>query len=216
VVSGADNCPNRRCDFTVVCTFSDHIIFFPSKDIRLWILVASCLVLLVAVWRYFQYSELGRLIMPLMVSAIALNLVINIHFFPSVYQYQGIIQASYRYNDLAKGKEPLYSYLTLQYEAYFYPQRVAVRVSEKQMLEDVLQQSGNWIITTAKGYELIKEQYPSSVDFCQAFKHKKISKMSWKFLNPSTRPEDLKTVYLIRTVAYGNMAVHNVIPLKDR
>jgi 4-amino-4-deoxy-L-arabinose transferase-like glycosyltransferase len=191
------------------------LFIFPSQDIRLWTLVAGCLILLVTVWRYYRYSDFGRLIFPLIISAIALNLVINIHFFPSVYQYQGTIQASYRYNELTEGEEPLYSYLTLQYETYFYPQRVAVRVSEKQMLENVLPQSGNWIITTAKGYELIKKWHPSSVGYCQAFKHKKISKMSWKFLNPSTRPEDLKTVYLIRTVTDGSMAAHKVISPKD-
>ncbi|MFW6351174.1 MAG: glycosyltransferase family 39 protein [Bacteroidota bacterium] len=174
------------------------ILIFPSDSFVLWGLIFSCLAFLTVLWHIFRYSTQGKLIVPLIATAISFNLVLNIHFFPNVYQYQGVIQAAYQYNDLAEDSEDVYAFLLHQFEAYFYPKKVAQKIKALEDMDRDLQHLGGWFITTSEGYDILKQSDHGEFKHEEIFPHRKISRMNLTFLNPETRNKDLKKIYLLK------------------
>ncbi|WP_462318723.1 ArnT family glycosyltransferase [Marinilabilia sp.] len=171
---------------------------FPSNNLFLWMVTALCFGFFIFSFRLFHGVPVLNLVIPMVVAAISLNMMINTHFFPEIYKYQGVIQASYRYNNLAEDNDRIYSFLTTQFEDYYYPKRVAEKLDSQVEADSVFNQLGGWVITTREGRDFLKERYRRNLVYEELFLHKKISKMNWKFLNPNTRHMALKEIFLLK------------------
>ncbi|PWD98173.1 ArnT family glycosyltransferase [Marinilabilia rubra] len=174
------------------------VFIFPSNNLLLWGIIALCFGLFIFSFRMFRGLPVMNLVIPMVVAAISLNMIINLHFFPEIYKYQGVIQASYRYNEMAKDNDRVYSFLTTQFENYYYPKTVAKKLRNQVEADSVFNQLGGWLITTREGRDFVKERYRKNLVYEELFSHKKISKMNWKFLNPNTRHMALKEIYLMK------------------
>lgn len=175
------------------------IFIFPSEKLIIWIpLTLLFLLLIYSVGSRFTKKE--ALIIPLVITSISINFVINAHFMPSAFKYNGAIQASYRFNELAANNDVLYTYKYNLFETYFYPKNVSVRIYDTQELEKALIDTNIWFITTEDGFNEIQKIAGDRVSFSQPFPFRKISELNYNFLNPSLRESELAKVYLIKII----------------
>ncbi len=173
------------------------IVVFPTTDIFIWFPVGFMLLLLIYGFTLYKTRK-HKLILPLALSAIALNFTINTHFLPSAYKYQGVINASYRFNELASDSDILYTYNYKEFETYFYPKTISERVTDTHHLEKILSQEGTWFFVSPKGYEDLRSLAASRIVYEEKFYNKKMSIFSPAFLNPKTREKELHNVYLLK------------------
>ncbi len=143
-------------------------------------------------------SGIFKLVAPLIITILALGFVANTHYMPSVLKYHGAIQASYKYNSEASEDEILYTYNYPHYEPYFYPRRISVWVNDEQV-HTMFNNGTAWIITDKEGYDTIINTFNDRVEERYEFPFKKLTNISFKFLNPDTREEVLETIYLLKT-----------------
>ncbi|MGQ1787451.1 MULTISPECIES: ArnT family glycosyltransferase [unclassified Saccharicrinis] len=170
---------------------------FKTGNLTIWIPVIVGMA--VAIYFVLPRHELyQKIIVPLAISSIVLNFVLNAHFIPSAFQYHGGIRASDAYSQLANAQEDLYTYKFRQFETYFYPSKISSWYQEKEDFEKVMNNANYWVVTNEEGYKDIKEMMPSRIGFEKAFPHRLISRMSGEFLNPVTREKSLKKVYLLK------------------
>ncbi len=170
---------------------------FRTGNLLIWIPV----VLGLAVAIYFirpQMQLYHRLIVPLVISSIVLNFILNAHFIPTAFQYHGGIRASEAYSNIAKEDEDLYTYKYKQFDPYYYPSKISLSFRQKEDFEKVINNNNYWVITNEEGYEDIKQMIPDRINYEKAFPHRLISRMSGEFLNPATREKSLKKVYLLK------------------
>ncbi|WP_075590068.1 ArnT family glycosyltransferase [Labilibacter marinus] len=143
-------------------------------------------------------SLLNKLIIPLVVSSISLNFVLNAHFIPEAFKYHGGIAASRAYSALAADNEDLYTYKYKDFETYYYPSKISLWSKDKEELTAAMDNKNFWLITDQKGIEDVRSLAGDRIAVEKVFLHKKISQMSGEFLNPATREKSLKKVYLIK------------------
>jgi len=117
---------------------------------------------------------------------------------PSALKYHGPIQASYRYNSIAAENSVLYTYGYEQYETYFYPGNRSLKVYDKEELEAVLSEQSSWFITNETGLNDIRAYDETIITEQYMFPYKKLTNISFRFLNPKTREGALKEIYLLK------------------
>lgn len=175
------------------------VITFVFKTSKLLIWIPVILGLAATIYFLLPKGQLYRkLIVPLAISAIVLNFVLNAHFMPTAFQYHGGIRASDAYSELAGKDEDLYTYKFRQFETYFYPSKISLWLADKVDFEYIQNKHNYWVITDEAGYEDIRQMVPGRISYEEAFPHRLISRMSGDFLNPATRDKSLKRIYLLK------------------
>jgi len=170
--------------------------FFPSGSLKIWIPIAVMLFILV----YSQLklkSIVSQLIIPPLTAIIVFTFALNTVFMPGALKYHGLIQASYAYNSLATDEEKLYTYKNDQYETYFYPKRISELIPDEKLHEMSLE-GPCWVITTSEGLNDIESSSNRKIIEKFDFPHKKLSQITFKFLNPKTRESTLSKIYLLK------------------
>ncbi len=173
------------------------LYFFPTSNIWIWMSVAGLFMLQIYSMLKLR-GKLQQLIIPPLIGILLIGFVFNTVYMPSAIKYHGVIQASYLYNEIAGKDEPLYTFDYKFDEPYFYPKNVSKKVHDEKELNELFSQGSSfWIITTEKGLadinkfkERITEQY--------IFPYNKLTHLSIKFMNPSTRNKTLKNIYLLK------------------
>ncbi len=170
---------------------------FRTNKIYIWIPVIAGLVMTIL---FLQPKKeiLHKLIVPLAVSSIVINFLLNAHFIPTAFQYHGGVQASRAYTAQAKENEDLYTYRFKQFETYFYPSKISHWVGGKDDINKIVDNNDIWVVTTEDGLEEIKAAVPQRIISEQVFSHRLISRFSGEFLNPATRAKTLDKVYLVK------------------
>ena len=172
------------------------VYFFPTRNLLIWIPIS--LLLLLLLYSYIRFrSKIHKLIIPLLVTILALSFTINTSYMPSALKYHGPIQASYFYNSTAPDNSVLYTYDYFHYETYFYPKNVSIRIY-KDELEDILSKESCWLITTEMGFNEIRDFNEAVITEQHIFPYKKLTNASLKFLNPKTREGELRNIYLLK------------------
>ncbi len=171
--------------------------FFPTNNLLIWGTLLLMAVLLIISFRS-KMSRIFKLLAPLSITILALGFVSNTNYMPSALKYHGAIQASYKYNSVANENEILYTYNYRHYEPNFYSTRASVKIYDEQV--PIMFNNGPaWIITDQAGYDTIINSYNDRVEEKYEFPYNKLTNISFKFLNPDTREEKLKTIYLLKT-----------------
>lgn len=180
-----------------IATGAVMFFFFPTKNLWIWgTLLLMIIVLMVSF--HHKMSGIVKLSAPLMITILALGFVSNTNYMPSALKYNGAIQASYKYDSLAKDDEVLYTYHYNNYETYFYPKRASVKVYDEQ-ISIMFNNGPAWIITDQKGYDSLINSYNERVVERYEFPYKKLTSLSFRFLNPATRDEELTSIFLLKT-----------------
>ena len=182
---------------SLLCLLSFTIIiyFFPVNNIYVpaFMILAGLSAIIAFV---SEPDRLKKLLIPLSMSILLLSFAVNTTYMPSALKYHGAIQACYKYNQVSEG-EMLYTYNYPHFETYFYADRVSEFVDKGEL--DLIFSSGTaWIITGKKGFNEISENYPDDILKTYEFPYKKLTNVSFKFLNPKTREGSLSKIYLLK------------------
>lgn len=173
------------------------VYFFPTQSLLIWIPVLILLFMLVYTILKLK-TKIQKLIIPLLISILAVSFVGNTNYMPSALKYHGPIQASFHYNRIADDNSVLYTYDYGQFETYFYPRKVSLKVHDKEELEKVLSEESSWFITSEAGFNDIRAFDETIVTEQYVFPYKKLTNISVRFLNPKTRAGELQKIYLLK------------------
>lgn len=172
------------------------LYFFPTRSLLIWIPLLILLSLLVYSFLKLK-TRIQKLIVPSLITILAVSFVANTNYMPPALKYHGPIQASYLYNRIAPDNSILYTYDYPQFETYFYPKNIS-RIVYKDQLKNVLSEGSCWFITTEAGYDEIKSINQEIITAQYVFPYKKLTNLSLKFLNPKTRESSLQKIYLLK------------------
>jgi 4-amino-4-deoxy-L-arabinose transferase-like glycosyltransferase len=171
-------------------------IVFPSNSPILWLLILAG----ISAFVFYQFSKKlaeSRLLGSTLIALITLNLLMNIHFYPQLMQFQSGSQTAHFIN---KNKIP-----TLEVAVFglhpnsldFYIKDIAQVFTSPAELIRVVSAQPLWVYTNAEGKKLL-EQSGAIIEKSYEFDHFHISKLSLKFVNPKTRTQVAQKAYLIR------------------
>ena len=128
--------------------------------------------------------------------SIALNLFLNATFYPNLLNYQSGIKASSLISENNIPLNQLYKIDNIHtWSLDFYSQRLTPTLTSTSSSEEL---KGKWFYLEDKQYRSLIEK---GVSFDEIYKipHFRITKLTLKFLNPTTRPKTLRAYYLVKS-----------------
>jgi 4-amino-4-deoxy-L-arabinose transferase-like glycosyltransferase len=166
---------------------------FPLSNFWIWsvLVVGFVLVIYLAFKRAYGF---GKLILPTFISAITLNFILNIHFYPSLLKYQtdGIASQEVRLSsDLP--------YVGFKYRSYgldFYYQNSVPMIDDIETLLRLYKNQTVWIYTLSQGYKELQNSPIKIIDL-QKVDYYQVTRLTLKFLNPNSRAEQTEPRYLM-------------------
>jgi len=116
---------------------------------------------------------------------IALNLIMNMHFYPQLLKYQWGNQLVGVMQEKSWDKEKFVTYQIPNSNAFhFYGQKVFKRVEDSTQLV-----AGDWVVTDAVNDTSLRKQFPQSIQHYKSNRYH-VTMLSLPFLNPATRSKE--------------------------
>jgi 4-amino-4-deoxy-L-arabinose transferase-like glycosyltransferase len=170
--------------------------YLPTRSLLIWIPIG---ILLLLSWSgiFWLRTRAQRLMIPLITTIMAMGFTINTVYMDNAIEYYGAIQASYFFNENVPDDAELYTYRYIHYETYYYPEKVSGWI-KKGTLDSSLEEGSFWLITSEKGFKDVVDYDPGIITEKHVFPYKGIVNVSFRFLNPRTREETLKNIYLLK------------------
>lgn len=173
------------------------IKIFPLNNL---IIIFIAVILLISSIYFLLRSKNLKfdILIPSTLTIIAVNFLLNIHFYPELLTYQsGTYIARYATENQIPA-EKMYIYEKSSHSLDFYLKSIVPIVEDQEDIQQALNDQGSiWIVTNNKGKKLIDELYDSPLTI-EEFKDFHITLLSSRFLNPETRTSVVRTRYLIR------------------
>lgn len=162
----------------------------PFSSVLGWIL--SFLFFLLLALLFFFYKKTHRFILISAVSIFGLVFTLNFYFIPKLSEYDASLQASKIINDRNLNQVYILSVAGLSLDAYI-KKNTKYLNHEKNL--DIVSQPGNAILGPKKWIEkrLNGKLTPKEII---VLKHRELSRITLKFLDPKTREETLRIYYL--------------------
>lgn len=182
------------------------IYLFPLKNPIVWILIISLFILfIIYTVKSFHFDKRNQLLITGLSTIIALNLIMNAHLLPALFNYQATLKAAKIYNNQAKADAIFYTYRYAQFELFFYAKTSGLKIRDEGSTEDpvnttideALLNKGAWFLANEYSYSQIVEKI--NIDQCYQFEHFYLTDINWTFLNPKTRSSTLQNIYLLKT-----------------
>jgi 4-amino-4-deoxy-L-arabinose transferase-like glycosyltransferase len=170
---------------------------FKTGSLIIWIPVSLGIIFTV----YFikpNRKNIVKLIVPLVISSLLLNYIVNVHFIPKAYDYHGVIKASEAYDKMASDNEELYTYSYGQFETYYYPKKISGWIQDSESLKQTLKSEEFWIITDELGYMKVKNDVEQRIVYTKLFPLREFSRISLTFMIPAKRYQEFKNIYLLK------------------
>jgi 4-amino-4-deoxy-L-arabinose transferase-like glycosyltransferase len=170
-------------------------LFFPTTKGSVWVPL-----LLMSSWLVFTLFRsktiTDKLVFVPVVAILMVNLVLSLHFFPEVFKYNATSIVSRDFNRLSSEKAKLYSMNVGDYETGFYAK------NNPRFLYDLADNSWNkesdpWLYTDSTGMVATLNSYPKA-RIVERYDYRRVSKMNFRFLLPSSRAGELQKMYLIK------------------
>lgn len=171
--------------------------FFPFTATWQWLLLAG--LFLVTLYSLLKgKSRFSRLLTPSLGAVVTFNLFLNLHAAPVIFKDQASVKAADIFNREAAPGDRLFNYNYPSHELFFYSKTPVTQLRNDVTMFKLLHEPGNWILTT----EEVVNRMPLN-EFPQPdvipLKHLWINKLSFKYMNPSTREQGYDTLYLLRS-----------------
>lgn len=160
------------------------------------------LMLLIVINAFFifwvQHNKMSRIMFISVVSVATLNLFLNASVVPNLYNYQGARQAVEIYENNRNDSDKLYNFYLEEFELFFMAKDSVYQIKDWDKLDEVMGFSGSWLYTDSIKYnDIIKMNY--DIDTIYQIRQFGMNGLSFEFLNPKTREEELNNTYLIKT-----------------
>ncbi|NOR75146.1 MAG: hypothetical protein GQ525_08295 [Draconibacterium sp.] len=139
---------------------------------------------------------MARLILPSVIVFTCFTLLLNMHVFPYMFSFQAPPKAARYFNENASEGDKLYNYLYGQYELFFYSEPQATQLDSITDVISIIEKKGSWIFTNPIGMNKI-DSLNIETDTIIEYQHLYLNR-GGRFLNPKTRDEILKPLYLLK------------------
>jgi len=168
---------------------------FPSPEWFFWLVLvlAGALTILVLIK---SKDRLTRMIVPSLLAFSGLMILLNTHVFPYMFSFQAPPKAARYFTQHAGKNERLYNYYYGQYELFFYSEPQASQIKNETELKEIATRSGSWIFTDDVGITHF-EKLQIVPDTIIEYRHLYLNR-GGKFINPKTRDQVLKPMFLIK------------------
>lgn len=176
-------------------------LFPPSKPI-FWALPLGTLALVLVVLKFEKRPQV-KLFLPSVLMMATLIVYLNGEALPAAYSYQASTRASRIFNREAQPGEAMYNYLYHQFETYFYSNTKVKRIYSVDDLQ-LDNEHASWVFTTEAGKDSLLANYGWAVLNTYPLKHKRMTSLTPRFLNPATREQTLEPMYLFKLQAAGS------------
>ena len=176
-----------------------HVLLLASLLLMFWVfpihniwLPAIWISMYISMWWWKRNAKepIDRWLLPSMMGALIFQFVLSLHFYPQLLYYQAYSQAG-KY--IAQHQpERVYWHDKYGFSLDYYSDRVVPNAFGPPV--DTLS-AGTWVLVSEAA---IGSMPPHNI--IKAFDDFKVSNLNAKFLNPKTRPEKVKKMYLIELV----------------
>lgn len=141
-------------------------------------------------------NSTARLLLPSVIVFATLSVLLNTHVFPYMFSFQAPPKAARYFTEFAVKNDRLYNYKYDEYELFFYSEPEATQLYNDDEMKTVAGKKGNWIFTDAAGYAEI-EKLNLVPELVLKYRHLYLNR-GGRFINPRTRNNVLKPMYLIK------------------
>lgn len=172
------------------------IYLFPLKSILFWMGLIILFVLTI-VYALKRIEPFTRLIIPALISILAVNLTINLQYFKEIMVYQCYNQAGRKVVSLNLAQNQFYQLNDGAHSLDFYSLRVVPSVQNWDDIKERAPKSDIYFFTNDDGLKTLTEMNLNPV-IDESYKFFPISVMEISFLNPKTRASTLQNRYLVK------------------
>ncbi|MCI4667212.1 MAG: glycosyltransferase family 39 protein [Bacteroidia bacterium] len=144
--------------------------------------------------KLFSEKTSNKFLNTSLVAAFTLNLILSLHFYPKLLEYQASNQVGRMAENTKKEWDEFHSLYHISHSLDFYSRRTNVFRFPEYLVET---DSGSWIYTGKRGKAEIDSLAPGKFMVIDTFKVYKISNLSLEFLNKNTRDSATKELYLL-------------------
>jgi 4-amino-4-deoxy-L-arabinose transferase-like glycosyltransferase len=138
-----------------------------------------------------------NLIMASALASVALNFSINSWFYPRVLDYQAGSQMAYAIDELDIPVQDVYGYNYYNFSfIYYFGNQNFKRLNGPQVHEKVVSGEQLYLVALEEEYRQLQEDFELRV--VEKLQTHSATRLNLKFLNPQTREEKLKPVYLLK------------------
>jgi 4-amino-4-deoxy-L-arabinose transferase-like glycosyltransferase len=142
-------------------------------------------------------TPLLRLLAPSFGATLALNLMINAHFYPTLLRYQSPTLAARIFTAQKQPGDRVFFYRKLAYSFDFYAKRPVRDLKSPDAVLEEARRGPVWIYTDAEGEGELRA-LPVVIDHESALPHFHVTRLEFRFLNPATRAAAVERRYLLR------------------
>ncbi len=169
------------------------ILIFPCKNFDIWTVIIT-LNLLTIYFLFRGRSDWSEIIISPAITIIAVNFMLNAYLYPHLLNYQaGQSIAKVKID----GAQNIYAFKVQSYSYDFYAKKI-VRTSTEFSIKNIINQKKQiYIITDIEGLSfLFKEK--AKISDIKIYYDYPITRLTLKFLNPSTRFQTLRKIFMLK------------------
>lgn len=172
--------------FSLLIILGAALLILPFGKPSVALVVLEILLLLGVVYLFTSKLLLGQKWFQIsFVLIIAVNMIMNLHFYPKLltYQWGNQLVEVIQQKKWDKNKMVLYQ-IPNSNAFHFYGQKVFTRLEDSTQLK-----IGDWVITDAVNDSALRTQYPASIQQYASYRYH-VTMLSLPFLNPATRTQE--------------------------
>ncbi len=191
-----------QCLIGIVTLAAIGLIYFWVFPNNSWLpAIVSAIFLLVAF--YFLLNTFRRkqnLIVGSVLFSIAANLAMNVWFYPNIMKYQPGSSTAFAVKELNLDTDKLYSYGFTAYSYYYYSGELPKNTNRFKLAMSVYEQGEVYVVTRSEAFSKMDNDFTFQV--LKKIEGYPVTLLSMKFLNPKTRDESLRDVYILRVTGF--------------
>lgn len=171
-------------------------IIFPADYILLWV-IAGALLLAAGYFFFYPKNTLEQLIAPSAIAIITVNFLLSAHVYPALLKYQVGNEMATIVQQEKIPADRIYFYNCGSHSFEFYTQTIIPSVAENELSQKVGSAGSYWVMG---GEDLLAEIKKEQLPVQQQYKvpYYSVSLLTPEFLNPHTRPQSLRNMYLLK------------------
>lgn len=162
------------------------------------ILIIAGILLFAGLFSIFEKNKWKKIFFLSVAVAVGFNLYLNIEVIPGLFTFQGYRQALQIFESQRLPGEQLHNFELEEYALFFYANETVENTGTWEQLHEAMEKPGTWLYTNETKYRDIRDM-GFDIDTVYQIKQRGMNRITYQFLNPSTREESLKVNYLIKT-----------------
>ena len=172
-------------------------IFLVYSENKIFLILFLLSAVIIVLFYKYQKDKFKRMLFVSVLVSGVLNLFLNTMVIPKLYTFQGARQALEIYESQRKENDVLINLQLEEYELFYYTNSNIQEFTDWEDFYVLFEKAGTWIYTNKTGYEgILKLNH--RLDSVFKIRHRGMNEITFRFLNPLTRQDELKENYLIK------------------